>query len=256
MPTTSHDRRRALARLALLCAAACASAAPAARGQRAHKIDETLNTRCDLSEVARVTDRSMPLFVELDRHPEAKAAVVVYAPLPGDAMSYARQVGRWLTEARGVAPGRLLDVYGGPAAEKRLELWLVPAGAAPPPAAPPVARAGVTLFDRFTYWGGESCDSDRRPALEVFAETLRSLPGWRGTVVVRPHVNRRGAKTDDKDWSPPLTRRGASLRAAADRLHLVRQLGLPPPRIRAVVGAPSDWPHAELWLIPPAASAR
>lgn len=247
---TSRRARGALAPPLLLLL--LSAAAVPARGRQAYKIDETPNTRCDLSEVAQVTDPSMPLFVELGRHPRARAAVVVYARPAGEALSYARQVRRWLTESRGVPAGRLLEVYGGPAGGKRLELWLVPEGAAPPAPSPPVGRAGVTLFDRYTFWDGESCDSGRALALEVFAEALKSLPGWRGTLVVRPHANRRGARRHDPDWAPPLSRRAASLRAARDRLHLVRQLGLAPSRIRASVGAPGDWAHAELWLVPPA----
>ena len=248
-PGTNIRRAFALALLSVACAAF-------ARGQQeARRIDETERARCDLSEVPQVTDLTRPLFVELGRHPRARAAVVVHAPRAGEGLSYALQVRRWLTEARGVAPERLLDIYGGPAPKKRLELWLVPEGAAPPRAAPPVAREGVTLFDRYTFRDGESCDSGRELSLEVFAATLKCLPDWRGTVVVRPHYNRRGAESHDADWSPPLTRRGALRRAAVDRLHLVRQLGLGHARIRAVVGAPDRWAHAELWLVPPAKAA-
>ena len=250
---TSHVRRRAFAPLLLLCVAACAAFAPRARGQQAYKIDEADRARCDLSEVPQVTDPPMPIFVELEKHPAARAAIVVYG-MPGEAMVYARHVKGWLTEARGVVAERLLDVYGGPAERLRLELWLVPPGAAPPPAAPLTSGERVTLFDRYGYWPGEYCGPDRPPALKNFAEVLRNMPGWRGTIVVRPHVNRRGAKAGDEDWDEsPLSRRGALRHAAEDRLHLIGQLGLHPSRIRAVVGARADWAHSELWLIPPAA---
>jgi hypothetical protein len=236
----------------------CASAHVAAYAQeqpRAYKIDEMTRPRCDLGEVSQITDESAPVFVALAAHPDAKAAVVVYG-MPGAAINYARDVRRWLTEARAAVPERLLDIYGGPAASLRLELWLVPAGAAPPTAAPPAVEGRVTLFDRYDYWPGEYCGPDRPPSLKVFAETLKSMPGWRGTIVVRPHVNRRGARAGDEHWDEsPLTRREALRRAAEDRLHLVRQLGLDPARIRAVVGAPDEWAHAELWLIPPAAGS-
>ena len=245
-------RRRALARLLLFLLAA-SGAASHARAQQAYKIDETLNTRCDLSEVSQVTDPPMPLFVELEKHTRAKAAVVVHG-LPGEAMVYARRVRTWLSESRGVAAERLVEVYGGPAERLRLELWMVPEGAAPPPASPPVEGGRVTLFDRYSYWHGEFCGPDRPPALRVFAETLKAMPGWRGTIVVRPHVNRRGVTVGHEDWALPLTRRQALRRAAEDRLFLVRQLGLAPSRIRAVVGASADWGHAELWLVPPAAA--
>jgi hypothetical protein len=201
-----------------------------------------------------VTDEPSAVFSALAERPEAKAAIVVYAPLAGEAMSYAHRVKEWVSGSRGVGAGRLFEVYGGFAEKRRLEIWLVPAGASPPPSAPPVARDGVTLFERYTYWWGESCPAERAPALEVFADTLKRLPGWRGTIVLRPHVNRRGARDGDEGFDVvPMSRREALRRAAEDRLHLVRQLGIDPARIRAVVGARADWAHAELWLIPPAA---
>jgi len=252
---TSKDKRLTFAPLLLLLPL-CLST-PTARGQQAYKIDETDYTRCDLSEVPPVGDPSAAVFKAMAEHPEARAAVVVYASEPGEALSYAHHVSVWLTTRMGVAPERLFEVNGGFAAKKRVEFWLVPAGATPPPSAPAVARTGVTLFESFNYWGGESCGYEREIALEVFAETLKRLPGWRGTLVVRPHVNRRGMRPNDEGWDGyPLNRRQALRQAAEDRLQLVRQLGLPPDRIRAVVGARSDWSHAELWLVPPAAPVK
>jgi hypothetical protein len=243
--------RRTLVALLFICASAHATA----YAQQAYKIDDMTRPRCDLGEVPQITDDSAPIFAALANHPAAKAAVVVYG-LPGEAIVYARNVRRWLTGSRGIVSERLLDIYGGPAASLRLELWLVPVGAAPPTAAPPAVEGRVTLFDRYDYWPGEYCGPDRPPSLNVFAETLKSMPGWSGTIVVRPHVNRRGARAGDEHWDEsPLTRRDALRRAAEDRLHLVRQLGLGPARIRAVVGAPGEWAHAELWLIPPAAGS-
>ena len=242
--------RRTLALLLFVCAASHV----AARAQQAYKIDEVTRARCDFGEVAQVTYTDMPLFKELQQHADARVAIVVHGPQAGDALTYARQVSAWLTERRGVLADRLLEVYGGPAAKRRLELWLVPAGAEPPTAAPPVSRVGVTLFGKYDYEGGEVCEPDREPALAVFAETLKRLPGWRGTIVVRPHVNPRGSKGDDS-WNPPLTRRQALRRAAEDRRRLVRQLGLDPARIRALVGPSDSWANGELWLIPPSAAA-
>ena len=248
----TNSLRRVGRRLALaLCL--CASAHVAARAQQqAYKIDEVTRARCDLGEVPQITDDSSTVFAALAGHPDAKAAVVVYG-LPGESIVYARNVRRWLTGSRGIVSERLLDIYGGPAYERRLELWLVPAGAAPPPAAPPAARGRVTLFDTYSYWPGEYCGPDRPPALQGFAETLKGMPGWRGTIVLRPHVNRRGLRPGENDWDEsPLTRRGALRRAAEDRLYLSVQLGIDPARIRAVVGPSDSWAHAELWLIPPA----
>lgn len=242
--------RRALALLLFVCAASHV----AVRAQRAYKIDEVTRARCDFGEVAQITYFDMPVFVALKEHADARVAIVVRGPRAGDALTYARQVSAWLTNSRGVLAERLLEAYGGLAAERRLELWLVPAGAEPPTPAPPVSRVGVTLFNKYSYEGGEVCEPDREPALKVFAETLKRLPGWRGTIVVRPHVNLRGPKADDY-WNPPLTRRAALRRAAEDRRRLVRQLGLAPTRIRALVGPNDSWAHGELWLIPPASGA-
>lgn len=248
-PSNITLRVAALLLLFLPCAAA--------RGQQqAYKVDETDDTRCDLSEVYVVNDLGGAIFKALAERPDAKAAVVVYSPKTGDAVRYARWVREWMSKVRGVEPGRLSGVYGGYAAKRRLELWLVPAGAEPPPEAPPVARVGVTLFDRYSYYPGDSCPDTRLPALEAFAETLKRLPGWRGTIVLRPHVNRRGARGGEQDFDySPLTRRQAARRAAGDRLHLIRRLGLDPARVRAVVGASASWAHGELWLVPPAAQA-
>lgn len=248
-PSQNIRRVVALLLLSLTCAAV-------ARGQRAYKIDETDYARCDLSEVPYVTDLSRPLFVELGKHPEAQVAIVVYGKFPGDTMSYARRIKRWLTETRGVAAQRVLAVYGGHAQKTRIEIWLVPAGAEPPPEAPPVGRAGITLFGSYGFWPGETCPDEREPVLEIFAEILKRLPGWRGTVVINPNVNLRAARVGAVDWDPEaMTRRQALRRAAGERLYLIRQLGLDPARIRAVVGSPASYSHAQLWLIPPAAPA-
>ena len=255
MPNSLRRVGRALALVLFVCASA--NVTTFAQGRRAYKIDETDYLRCDLGEVAQVTFGDVPLFAALKEHPDARAAVVVHGPQAGDAMRYARQVRLHLVERRGVLPGRVLDVYGGYAGKPRLEIWLVPAGAEPPRAAPPVSRVGVTLFDRYYYYPGEVCPEECDTALEVFAETLKQLADWRGTVVVRPHANPRGKKARSEDWDPEaLTRRQALRRAAEERLRLVRQLGLDPSRIRAVVGAPAGWAHAELWLVPHAPGAK
>src|SRR5687768_13510650 len=104
--TTSRHARRAFAPLLPLLLLLCA-AATEARAQRAYKIDETDNTRCDLSEVLQVGAPSAAVFDALARQPGAKAAVVVHAPQPGEALRYARRVRRWLTEGMGVVPDRL-----------------------------------------------------------------------------------------------------------------------------------------------------
>jgi hypothetical protein len=249
-PNNPARRLAALLLLSLTCAAAAG-----AQQQRAYKIEETDYTRCDVSEIPQLSQETMPLFVEMGRHPRAKAAVVVYADQPGEALSYARRITSRLSGTHGVTAERLLEVYGGFAEKKRVEIWLVPAGAEPPRQAPGYTPAGVTMFDSYSYWRGDDCSYEREVALEVFAETLKRMPGWRATLVVRPHLNRRGLTRKDEGWDEAqMNLRQARRQAAKDRLHLVRQLGLDPSRIKAVVGARGgEWSRAELWLIPPAA---
>jgi hypothetical protein len=245
----THTRR--VAALLLLSVACCG----VARGRQASKLAETENTRCDFSEVWPLNDLGSDILAEITKRPEARAAVVVYGPQAGDAMRYGRQAKRWLTEARGILAESVLAVYSGYAVKRRLEIWRVPAAAEAPRAAPPVPRAAVTLFDIYYYYPGEVCPEEREPSLEVFAETLKRLPGWRGTVVVRPHANPRSMKPWADGWdAAALTRRQALRRAAEERLRLVRHLGVDPARIRAVVGESGKYAHAELWLIPPAAA--
>lgn len=235
-----------------LAASVCAFAHVAARAQQAYKIDETDYTRCDLSEVPQLTDEGMPVFNVLKVHADTRVAVVVYAPQPGDATRYARQVVNWLTFTRGVAVSRLYPLYGGAAGKRRVELWAVPQGAALPPSARTDDFSGLTLFDEYMAFDGESCAPSRPAALALFAETLKRMPGWTGRVVWRPHRNARGVSMYSENWDfDGVTRTRALRRARADRNTLVRDYGLAPSRFTASVGSNDEWTHAELWLVPP-----
>src|SRR5687768_16164240 len=97
--TTSRHTRRAFAPLLALLLLSAAGREEGA--QRAEQIDETDNARCDRSEVLQVGAPSAAVFDALARQPGAKAAVVVHAPQPGEALRYVRRVRRWLTEGMG-----------------------------------------------------------------------------------------------------------------------------------------------------------
>ena len=97
-----------------------------------------------------LNDPGRGVLLALAEQPEAKAAVVVYG-LPGEALVYARAVKSWLSEVRGVLPGRLFEVYGGPAYTRRLELWLVPPATPRPDGGAGVRRGGPHLEARAAF---------------------------------------------------------------------------------------------------------
>ncbi len=224
--------------------------------QESYKVDEVINPRCDLSEVPQITDPPPTgrIFAALAGNQEARAAIIVHG-MQGQARRYAESVRRWMIESRGVDPERLVAMYGGPSDEMRLELWLVPQGASLPAANLADDYSKATKFDTYGYWDGESCASDRLPALAIFVEALKQRPDWQGYIVVRPHRNRRGMSEGDAGWDPDgnLSRPQALARAATDKRYLVEKFGLPSAGLKAVVGDKDEWTHAELWLVPPGA---
>lgn len=227
-----------------------------AEAQGAYKIDEVINPRCDLSEVPQITDLPSPIFVELNKHKDARVAIIVYG-MPGEAPHYARRVNNWLTTVRGVAPERLVHLYGGTGGERRLELWRVPRGAALPPVPKPDSYQGVTKFNTYTYWNPECYSTDWQGALIGFGYALKRRPGWRGRIVVHPGRNPDYVRAEtDLPVGGRLTRGGAARRARQDRLYLLKKSGLPSSRVEAVVGEASEWAYSELWMIPPAERER
>ena len=224
--------------------------------QEAYQIDELINPRCDLSEVPQITDPppSGAIFAALDKNIGSKAAIIVYGR-PGTARIYGKDVKRWLSEVRGVAADRLVTMYGGASDELRLQLWIIPQGAALPDVRPDETYKSATLFDTYAYWDGDSCGGGRLSALDELAAALTKRPDWHGTIVVRPHRNKRGETPGSDGWDPDgyLTRRQALRRAVKDKRYLIKKFGLFPTRVKVVVGDNDTWTHAELWLVPPGA---
>lgn len=253
MKPRPHARASLL--LPLLCVPLLAQAAGA---QEAYKVDEAVNPRCDFSEVPQITDPPSPLFVALGEQRDARAALVAYG-IRGYATRYARNAARWLTESRGIERGRVAYLYGGPAERDRLELWIVPKGAALPAPRPTDEGKSATLFDAYGYSGRDyiHCEVGRAPSLRDFAAELGRRPGWRGRIVVRPHRNKPGAKPYSEGWDEDsISAREAARRAARDKRHLVKNFGLSAARVEAVVGVEAQWTHAELWLVPPGAQVE
>jgi hypothetical protein len=223
--------------------------------QEAYKIDDINKPRCDLSEVPPLDPAPGGKFATtLQNTPDARGAIVVYG-LQGYAARFAKNVKERLVNFAGVAAQRLVTIYGGQTEDSRLELWIIPKGAAEPRFDFAIVQSEPQQFDTYSYLRGEYCGPSRPPALVEFAEALKRRRGWHGYIVVRPHRNRGGVRAGDEDWDPDgyLSRREAARRAANDKHYLVRKFGLAPARLQTLVGDNDDWTHAELWLVPPGA---
>lgn len=247
-------RKRIVKSFALLPAVLlCLHLAAAAPGaQEAYRLVEVKSPRCDLSEVPPIDPAPGGAFATaLNNNPEFRGAVVVYG-LEGYARSYAEQIRERMNNFSGVDARRLVAVYGGHEEETRLELWVIPKGAAEPESNYVEDTRRARLFAVYSYWNGDYCGNGRAPALAAFAEALKRRPGWRGHVVVRRHRNT--VRPGERDWDPDgnVSRRRALRRAARDKLSLVR-FRVPAAQVKASVGADDRWTHAELWLVPPGA---
>ncbi len=227
-------------------------AAAVPHAQEAYKIDEVKNPRCDLSEVPQIDPPPWGQFAgALKDNPEFRGAIVIYG-LEGYARTYAEQVRDRFNNFAGVAAERLVTIYGGHTEDLRMELWVIPTGAAEPKTNYVEDTKSARQFAVYAYWG-EVCDGGRDSALVVFAEALKLRPDWRGHIVARPHRNHRRLKPGDEGWDPDgyVSRKQALRRAVKDKRSLVKKFGIAPVRVKAVLGGNDTWTHAELWLIPP-----
>jgi hypothetical protein len=236
------------------------------RAQEAFKVDDITNPRCDLSEVPTLSPAPWGRFTAtLSDNGELRGAIVVYG-MPGLSARYAKNVKEWLVSSSGIRAERLVTVYGGqdkelaaigrgPADNLRMEMWAIPKGATTPPSGDVDAKGQALHFDTYTYTDGELCDGGRRPALRELAEALRQRSTWKAYFILRLHQNKRGTSPGDRDWDPDgnVSRHRASNRVAADKQYLIRNFGVAPSRLMAMVGDNDEWTHVELWLVPPGA---
>jgi hypothetical protein len=85
--------------------------------------------------------------IELQNDPIAKGYVVAYAArgsIPRTAITRLNTAKNYLVNVRGIESGRIVTVNGGTQATAKTELWVVPDGAAPPAASPPVVNRPQT----------------------------------------------------------------------------------------------------------------
>lgn len=223
------------------------------KAQEASKIDEINNPRCDLSEVPPIDPAPYGKFATAMRdHPEFRGAIVLYG-LEGNALAYAKDVRERFNNVAGVAKERLLTIYGGSAEGSRMELWVIPKGAAEPK--PTFVRdvRKASMFASYGYWNGEMCSNGRESALSELGEALQSQPGWQGYIILRLHRNKRVSSIRDKGWDTDghVSHRQALWRLTKDKNYLIRKFSLDSMRLKAIVGDKDMWTHAELWLVPP-----
>src|SRR2546425_1000333 len=128
---------------------------------------------------------------QLQNVPTAKAFILVNRTrrdLAGLSHRYAQRSKDYLVNTRGIAKERVIAVDGGEADCLRQQLWIAPAGTAPPAPADAYPRNFVDAdaarrFDEFS-WGGDERSSDvSADDLEAYAAALRSEPRARAYVI-------------------------------------------------------------------------
>jgi hypothetical protein len=143
----------------------------------------------------------LDLFAErLFKQPKLHGYILAYTEPRMERGAYLRRIygiGRYLTEARGIEPNRVVVVDGGYREKFATQLWLVPEGAEPPSPAPTVSQPQINTSS--TYQFDAEC-LNCSPAvnlylygldegLKFYAEELRKKPNSRGLIIVRPDRN-------------------------------------------------------------------
>jgi hypothetical protein len=109
----------------------------------------TLMTCCEFpprkfdlyGQIGRASEaqRLNQFVVELENNPSAQGYVMVFGKVGSDPTKITariHRIGEYLTDKRGIEPGRIVTVDGGFRDQFTVELWLVPQGAKPPVASP------------------------------------------------------------------------------------------------------------------------
>lgn len=238
----SHAGARAQAEQVQEPAGASSRAATPERPDAAKKIDEFDRVGgCDHS--ARLDN----FAIELMNNSDATAYVVAYGPGGEGSGSGAWRLNLtrdYLVEARGIEPGRIKTVYGGPYRERDLtlvELWLIPFGAEPPATAKYEndAASFKGKFSDHQAWDGVSMGEMTGPpvgdmALAGFAEVLKVQPKAVGYV----------AAYNGKEDAPGAWRRVAEREAES----LAEEHGVEPSRVKVIFAGYSEQTKIQLWV--------
>jgi hypothetical protein len=93
----------------------------------AYLFDEYGNIRFN-DEKARLDNYA----TELQKDPTSQGYILAYGTCAGEAQARADRAKNYLVNTRGIDAGRLVTVDGGCMPELKVQLWVVPQGAAPP----------------------------------------------------------------------------------------------------------------------------
>src|SRR2546421_8443983 len=218
-----------------------ASLCPQTQGQAARKVDEFGDIQ--LSDLKARLDN---LGVQLQNEPSTRGFILVNRSRrdpAGLSYRYAQRSKGYLVNTGGIAKERVIAVDGGEADCLRQQLWIAPAGTAPPAPADVYPRNfldtdSARKFDEFS-WGGDERSSDvSADDLEAYAAALRSEPRARAYVIAY-----NGRYMAD----PPSAARKVLTRL--QRL-LIKEFHFSASRIRLIDGSYREWGTLELWIVP------
>ncbi|MEP6706732.1 MAG: hypothetical protein ABJC05_04400 [Pyrinomonadaceae bacterium] len=212
-----------------------------AQGQAARKVDEFGDVQ--LSDLKARLDN---LSAQLQNEPSAKGFILVNRSrrdLPGLSYRYAQRSKDYLVNTRGVAKERVIAVDGGEADCLRQQLWIAPAGTAPPVPADAYPRTFVDTdsarkFDELSWGGDEQSSNVSADDLEAYAAALRAEPRARAYVIA---YNGRSMR------DPPGAARKVLTRVQS---LLMKEFHFSSARIRLIEGGYREWATLELWILP------
>ncbi len=241
------------------------SAIARANDQSARLVDEYGDINYE-DEIARLDN----FAIELQNDPGAKAHVVIYRSrrdLPG--LNYRRgfMVKHYLTSDRGIHPERVAIIEGGIRSCMSVELWLVPAGAAPPPLKETYtySLSGFTARYKYDEHGyslphdvdafdelGPGSGGVAPGLLAGYAEALKKESDARAFIIAYEQYC-RDCWHEGENQRPKVLRdpRGTARRMLKDEKEiLVKKYGISPARIVTVNGGHRPYRAVELFVVP------
>ena len=192
----------------------------------------------------------LDLFAEaLSKQPDLRGYIVAYNELNMERGSYLRRIygiHKYLSEARGIDPNRVVVIDGGYKEKFATELWLIPNGVAPPIPKPTISSPLANVKSAYKF--DEECLDCAAAVnlylygldegLKFYAEVLRKNPDSQGLIIIR----------SDKNFNI----RKALNEAQRAKRKLIRNHGIQANRIIIKVGhrRNDDVAVAEMWVVP------
>lgn len=206
------------------------------------------------------------LALELMKHPDSKAYIVVYSGRNSPSGRADRRLAfekGFLIQARGIDESRVNAVYGGSRDELTIEIWILLNGVLPPPPTPSAQlfqdRSVARLYDEggvdfFRYKGkfllnpGEICWLSVAD-LAGYARALKAEPDARGHIILyaRPGI---GHGIDGLYW----TKKGIRKVVELIRSNMVNEHGIDSRRLAIQLSGLRLW-STELWILPQGTAA-